>query len=304
MSKGRHMHTGRTRKGFGRFFSPLVLVVCGFLFASAGAAYAYWSASGSGNASATATTLGAGNQPTATVSGRDVTLSWGAFTNATSYTVARSNVAPQNLSTTLIGSCATPPTGTSCADTSLPENGTSATNWTYTDTPNVHNWLGVTSSPSSTVIVPAPTLSMTTTSFTTAGGTTSATVANYFDSETAYYCVDNDVTTSCPSGDKASPASASVPPSGGTLTTSLTIPSGLSLGTHTLYAKGSSGSNPAGVTFTVSNDGTGTLTTATSKVSASSTGNTITFTYTAAFAMTSGEVDIAVPAGVDGADGF
>ncbi len=245
------MQNRPSRTGIGRLFTPLVLVVCGFLLTSAGAAFAYYSATGSGNASATATSLGTGNQPTATVSGRDVTLTWGAFTNATSYTVTRSNVAPQSLSTTINGTCASSPTGTSCADTGLPENGTASTNWTYTDTPQVLSWSSATSPASAQVTISAPTLSSPVTNVPVSGGTTSAMVANYFDNETVTYCVDDD-TTSCPAADQTSPAMATVPASGGTVTTSsLNIPAGLSVGSHTLYAKGSSGSNPTGVSFSV-----------------------------------------------------
>ena len=65
------------------------------------------------------------------------------------------------------------------------------------------------------------------------------------------YCVDDD-TTACPAADRTSPATATVPATGGTVTTSaLVIPSGLSVGSHTLYAEGSSGSNPSGVLFSV-----------------------------------------------------
>ena len=39
---------------------------------------------------ASAGTIGTGHQPTFVVSGRDVTVSWAAATNATSYTVAAS----------------------------------------------------------------------------------------------------------------------------------------------------------------------------------------------------------------------
>ena len=251
MIEGHHLQGGRLR-GWRRPFGLFVLVVCAFLVTSTGAAFAYWSAAGSGGATAKATTASTGAQPTATVSGRDVTLSWGAATNATSYTVARANVAPQSLSTTVNGTCAGGPTGTSCTDTSLVESGASATNWTYIDTPQLHNWNGTTSPASAQVTVPAPTQSITTNSFTVAGGTTSATVSNYFDNEVVSYCIDNDLTTTCPSADKAVPATVTVPATGGTLTTStLTIPSGLSVGTHTLFAKGSLGSNPAGVSFSI-----------------------------------------------------
>ena len=157
MKYGGHVQNRSGRTGIRRLFGPLVLLVCGFLFASAGAAFAYYSAAGSGGASATATSLGAGNPPIAAVSGRDVSLNWGAFTSATSYAVTRSNVAPQNLSTTLSGTCVGSPIGTTCTDVGMPEIGTNATNWTYADTPHVNSWTAATSPASAQVTIPAPT---------------------------------------------------------------------------------------------------------------------------------------------------
>ena len=161
------------------------------VLALATAAYAYWSATGNTNISGAAGSVGAGQKPTFSVSGRDVTLSWGAATNASSYTVARTNVSPGSLSTTLNGSCAGTVSGTSCTDTALPLDGTNATTWTYTDRGKLASWTGAASPASDTVTIPGPSLSLGTTSFTTGGGTTSATVANFFDNEGVTYCVDS-----------------------------------------------------------------------------------------------------------------
>ena len=165
--------------------------------------------------------------------------------------MTRSNVLPQNLSTTMSGTCAVSATGTACTDAGVVENGTNPTNWTYTDTPHVNSWTAATSPASTQVTVPAPSLTSSVSSFPVSGGTTSATVSNYFDNETVTYCVDDD-TTACPTADRTAPATATVPATGGTVTTgTLVIPSGLSVGSHTLYTEGSSGSNPSGVTFSV-----------------------------------------------------
>jgi hypothetical protein len=203
-------------------------------------AFSYFSSTTPAQAnSVTAGVVGAGQQPTFVVSGRDVTLSWAAATNANAYTVARAN--GQSLSNTLHGSCASSVSGLTCADTGLPESGTAATNWTYTDTPHYNNWDGATSTSSATVTIPGPTLSLGATTFTTSGGTTSATVANFFDGEHVTYCLDQ--SSSCSAGNTL--GTDTVPASGGTVTTaSISIPAGLTTGAHTVYAIGDQGSLP------------------------------------------------------------
>src|SRR5207247_20791 len=141
--------------------------------------FAYTDSSNSHTAAAQGGTVGAGQTPTGfSVSGRDVTFNWGGANNALTYTVARTNVAPGGLSTTVHGTCTGSFSATNCTDTGLPESGTAATTWTYSDTPFRYNWQGAASSTSAQVSIPGPALGLTTTSFTTAGGSTSATVTN------------------------------------------------------------------------------------------------------------------------------
>ena len=119
-----------------------MLFACTFILASGTPAFAYWTTTGSGSGLAAATTLGAGQRPTATVSGRDVTLSWSAANNAATYSVARSSVEPSGLidrSRRIMHEQGVrdvmPPIG-------VPENGVAATTWTYNDTPHLINWVG------------------------------------------------------------------------------------------------------------------------------------------------------------------
>ena len=212
----------------------------------AGAAFAYFEFTDASNAhvaDAMAGAVGAGQAPGLVgVSGRDVTISWTAASNATTYTAARANVAPQSLASTLHGTCATNVSGTSCTDTSVPESGTEATDWTYQDTPKRDNWVGSQSPASAQITVPGPSLDLGSTTFTADGGSTSATVDHFFDSEGVTYCVDQ--SAACSAGNTL--GTADVPSSGGTVTTpSILIPSGLSVGTHTVYAIGSGGSLPS-----------------------------------------------------------
>jgi hypothetical protein len=227
--------------------SALALIVAIVVLGTAGTALAFWTASANGNSAALAGSVGAGQKPTFTISGRDVTVSWAAATNATAYTVARANVSPQSLSTTEHGTCASSVAALTCSDTGLPENGTAATNWTYSDTGARSLWTGAASTASNTVTIPGPTLSLGTSSFTTAGGNSTATVANFFDNEGVTYCVD--ASSACPGGSTL--GTDTVPSSGGTKTTSsITIPAGLTLGSHTVYAIGNAGSVPS-TTITV-----------------------------------------------------
>ena len=112
----------------------------GMMLLLAGAALAYWVTTDSSHpATAVAGTIGTAGTPSPSVSGRDVTLTWGTATNASAYTVSRSNVSPQNLPTTEHGSCSNSVSApaTTCTDTGVAENGTSAANWTYTVTPSL-----------------------------------------------------------------------------------------------------------------------------------------------------------------------
>jgi len=217
------------------------------------AAFAFFAATDSSNghtAEATAGSIGGGQQPAlGSVSGRDVTINWTAASNAATYAVARANVSPQSLSTTEHGSCASSVSGTQCTDTGLLENGTSGTNWTYTNTPQLDNWTGSTSAASATISVPAPALSLVSSSFTADGGSTNATVSNFFDSEGVTYCLDQN-TTPC----STQLGTGTVPSSGGTVANAITIPAGTAIGAHTVYAVGSLGSVPSAsisVTFGV-----------------------------------------------------
>jgi hypothetical protein len=209
------------------------------------AALAFFTAtsnSGANSAAALAGAIGTGQTPGTTVSGRDVTVSWAITTNALTYTIARTNTVPGGLSPTVHGSCAGSVAAFICTDTGLPVSGTTAATWTYTDTPARYNWVGTTSGASTPPIaVPDPTLSLASSTFTTGGGTTNATVANFFDSEGVTYCVDS--SSSCPAGMIA--GTDAVPATGGTKTTALTIPAGLSVGAHTMFAIGSIGSHPS-----------------------------------------------------------
>ena len=115
-------------------------------------ASAAWSPSAIGSGAARAKALGTGNIPTATVSGKKVTVTWSASTfsnggNVPGYVVRRYDASTGVLQT-IGASC----TGTIAALTCTERN-TPAGGWKYTVTPAVANWRGGESAKSATAPV-------------------------------------------------------------------------------------------------------------------------------------------------------
>lgn len=115
------------------------------------AASALWLSSATGSGLSRALTVPAGAQPTTTLVGSDIDVSW-ATTNfpgatpiagytVTAYDIASTPRAPG-------GDCAGIVAATACTDTAVP-SGT----WTYTITPRHLAWVGTESAPSSPGIV-------------------------------------------------------------------------------------------------------------------------------------------------------
>lgn len=127
---------------------PLVAVVCLLGTATASAA---WLASGSGIAYSEAETAPAGNVPTASASGQDVTVSWGGSTfpgggAISGYVVKRYN--PSDQEQTVLSNCSGTVSGLSCTENQVP-----AGTWRYTVTPKHQNWTGSESAKSTGVTV-------------------------------------------------------------------------------------------------------------------------------------------------------
>ena len=115
-------------------------------------ASAAWSPSAIGSGAARAKALGTGNIPTATVSGKKVTVTWSASTfsnggNVPGYVVRRYDASTGVLQT-IGASC----TGTIAALTCTERN-TPAGGWKSTVTPAVANWRGGESAKSATATV-------------------------------------------------------------------------------------------------------------------------------------------------------
>jgi hypothetical protein len=149
----------------------VLLIATGLLFGvSAQPALAAWTSAATGSASGKAQQLASGAQPTLSVSGQQVTVSWnqisvlGSRVGALSgggYTVTRYATGSSTPITPAAG-CAGTQSGSaaqlSCTESSVPEG-----SWRYTVTPLLRNWRGSESALSTSAVVDetAPTVTLT-----------------------------------------------------------------------------------------------------------------------------------------------
>ena len=127
-------------------------------------ASAAWITSGTGFAYSEANTAPAGNVPSASASGQNVTVSWSASSfpgggAVSGYVVTRYN--PSDQAQTVLSNCDGTISGLSCTENSVP-----AGTWRYTITPKHSNWTGPESAKSTAVTVIAPTLRVATGTYT------------------------------------------------------------------------------------------------------------------------------------------
>jgi hypothetical protein len=125
--------------------AALALVLCG-------AAQAAWATDNSAAGASKARTMPAGNVPTGSVAGRNVTLSWTASTFAgggavPGYVVKRFN-SVTSAEQSVLANCAGTVSGTSCTENDVP-----AGTWRYTITPAAGNWRGGESAQSAVVTI-------------------------------------------------------------------------------------------------------------------------------------------------------
>ena len=130
----------------------VLLLVVVVAVAFPGGAAAAWRLVRSGSAAALAKTLGSGNRPTASVTGRKVTVTWTAssFTTggtAPGYLVRRYN-ATTGAGQGALNGCSGTITGLTCTENSVPTG-----SWQYTITPAAGNWRGPESIKSTVVVV-------------------------------------------------------------------------------------------------------------------------------------------------------
>jgi hypothetical protein len=194
-----------------------------------------WSGSGSGSGYSKARSMPVGNTPSATVSGRNVTVSWSASSFSggpavSGYVLKRYDGSGNQQ--TIGASCAGTIPTVSCTESAVP-----AGSWRYTVTPKQGSWTGAESALSSAVTVVAPTLSLAPTPVTSLPSTLSGSIAGFVAGQSVSFRLDD------PQSGPALTGSISPSPvqSSGSASVSVTIPVGTSNGTHTVYAVGSAG---------------------------------------------------------------
>lgn len=218
----------------------LAIVTALLVFASSAAAS--WLSGGPGSGYSRATTMPSGNTPTASVSGRNVTVSWtasGGTVPVTGYLVKRYDQSGQ---VQTIGSgCSGTTAGLTCTETGVPPG-----QWRYTVTPVRGNWRGAESSQSAAVTVAGPNLTLSPTTVTSLPATLSGQITGYIEGETVTFRLDDPQSGQTLSGS----ITPSPVPANGTATVSVELPAGVSNGQHTVYAIGNQGDS-AGASVTV-----------------------------------------------------
>lgn len=211
---------------------PALVVFCVALALPAGAS-ALWNEGGTGQAYGKARAVAAGNQPTATVSNRKVTVSWtatGGNVPIAGYVVKR--YSDDGVEQAVAADCAGIVSATSCVESSVAPD-----TWRYTVTPVRQNWRGTESPQSAPVTVAAPALSLSPDTVNSLPTTLTGQITGYTAGQTVTFRLDNATTGSVLSGSIA----PSPVPASGTAAASVTIPSGTVDGPHTIYAIGGDG---------------------------------------------------------------
>ncbi len=216
----------------------IVAVALALALVTPGIAAAKYNASGTGPGSAEAEDGPDGNQPTLSLTGRSVKVSWvkSTFDDGTAvsgYTVARYN-ATTGVAATIGAGC----TGTIAALTCT-ENNVSPGTWVYAITPRHFNWIGDEGNDSAPITIDPPSLTITTLgNITTLPKVLNGTIDDYLPGETVTWRLDNQTTGTILAGT----ITPSPVPASGTSAITVTIPAGTSNGTHTIFAIGSGGS--------------------------------------------------------------
>ncbi|MEA2373773.1 MAG: hypothetical protein QOD53_236 [Thermoleophilaceae bacterium] len=216
------------------------------LLAPPAAAQAAWTGSGTGGQNAKAITLPVGNQPSVSVTGRNVTVSWSASTlpggsPVSGYVIKRYDGSGN--AQTIGSGCSGTVSALTCTETAVP-SGT----WKYTVAVQQGNWTGAESAQSAGAAVGSPSLSFSSsTTLTSLPTTLNGTIADFVGGQTATFRLDNSSTGTILSG-TLSPTPV---PSGGGSNVTVTVPAGTANGAHTVYAVGSSG-DVASAAITVS----------------------------------------------------
>lgn len=215
----------------------VAFVVVAAVLLTGGVAWAGWGVTGTGAGSSRAVVMPSGSGPTATVVGRNVTVSWSAssFPDSTpvnGYRVTRYDSV--SASQSVGSSCSGTINALTCVEAAVPPG-----TWTYAVVPKQFGWTGMESSTSASVVVGSPSFSFSSsTSLTSLPVTLAGSLQNFVTGETVVYRLDNASSGTLLTG--------SITPNpvqtAGTATVSVTIPAAVSIGSHTVFAVGSQGS--------------------------------------------------------------
>ncbi len=213
-----------------------LVIVLACVTATSGVAWAFWTttAAPGGNGASGAASMNDIPTPSASASGRTVSISWAASTLSNGvpvdgYIVSRYDGAA--LTQQPIGAgCAGTVTATSCAEVGVP-----AGQWVYSVTPVLaKNWRGQGSVKSGPVTVAGPTLALTSTRV-KPGTSMTGTATAFLAGETLRYRLDSTTGLELAGTLNGSTVPAAIPASGGGSVT-LTVPQATTDGTHQVYA--------------------------------------------------------------------
>jgi hypothetical protein len=201
--------------------------------ALADTAAASWQATGSGAGYSGARTMPAGNQPIATVSGRNVSVTWSASGGPVpvdGYVISRYD--PGHDAQSVGADCSGIVSATSCTEQGVP-----AGDWTYTVTPARAIWRGAASADGDSVTVGEAALELDSSSVSALPAALTGQITDFRTGQTVSFRLDDPGSGPSLTGD----ITPSPVPGDGTADVSVTIPAGTANGAHTVYAVGDQG---------------------------------------------------------------
>lgn len=197
-------------------------------------AMANWSNSGGGSGYSQAQALASGNVPSATVSGRSVTVSWtasGGSVPVSGYVVKRYD-STSGVVQTIGSGCSGTVAALTCTEQAVPGG-----QWRYSVATLNNNWRGAESAKGTAATVASPSLSLSPASTSTLPAALTGQLDNFVGGQTVTFRLDNPATGTVLVGQ----TTPSPVPAGGSASVTVTLPAGTANGAHTVYAVGSGG---------------------------------------------------------------
>jgi hypothetical protein len=195
---------------------------------------AAWVSAQNGAGFASARAMATPAAPTATVNGRNVTVTWATPASGpppTSYVVRRYD-ASTGASQTVLAGCAGSQSGVSCTEAAVP-----AGSWRYSVAAVRGGWQGSESARSDPVTVSGPALNLSPTTITSLPATLNGGVTGFATGQNLTVRLDDQATGTVLGGTLTS---ATIP-ANGTANGTVVVPASVANGSHTIYAVGSGG---------------------------------------------------------------